>query len=105
MYRADERAVSDFCNGSSRVEDERGGLGPVANAPFPIPAHRTGRADLRHPAFRLASSTGAFHFRLNPRVIVDACLRQKLSIQLTKRWELVQRQQAPWSTSRVRSSA
>src|SRR5207244_5365329 len=25
------------------------------NAPFPIPAHRTGRAQLRHPALRLAS--------------------------------------------------
>src|SRR5262245_776154 len=44
--------------GSSRVEDERGGLRPVASAPFPIPAHRTGRADLRHPALRLASSQG-----------------------------------------------
>jgi hypothetical protein len=33
-----------------RVEDGRGSLGPVANAPFPIPAHRTGRADLPHPA-------------------------------------------------------
>src|SRR5215831_10035920 len=30
----------------------------MANAPFPIPAHRTGRADLRHPALRLASSQG-----------------------------------------------
>ena len=25
-----------------RVEDRRGSLGPMANAPFPIPAHRTG---------------------------------------------------------------
>jgi uncharacterized membrane protein YphA (DoxX/SURF4 family) len=39
-----------------RVEDGRGSLGPMASAPFPIPAHRTGRADLRHPALRLASS-------------------------------------------------
>ena len=38
-----------------RVEDGRGSLGPLANAPFPIPAHQTGRADFRHPAFRLAS--------------------------------------------------
>src|SRR5260370_38534835 len=38
-----------------RVEDGRGSLGPMANAPFPIPAHQTGRADFRHPAFRLAS--------------------------------------------------
>src|SRR6187431_258428 len=41
-----------------RVEDGRGSLGPVASAPFPILAHRTGRADLRHPALRLASSLG-----------------------------------------------
>ena len=40
---------------SGRVEDGRGSLGPMANAPFPIPAHQTGRADFRHPAFRLAS--------------------------------------------------
>jgi hypothetical protein len=32
-----------------RVEDGRGSLGPMANAPFPIPAHQTGRADFRHP--------------------------------------------------------
>ena len=30
----------------------------MANAPFPIPAHQTGRADFRHPAFRLASPRG-----------------------------------------------
>jgi hypothetical protein len=40
---------------SGRVEDGRGSLGPMANAPFPIPAHQTGQADFRHPAFRLAS--------------------------------------------------
>ena len=38
-----------------RVEDGRGSLRPMANAPFPIPAHQTGRADFRHPAFRPAS--------------------------------------------------
>ena len=38
-----------------RVEDGRGSLGQFGNAPFPIPAHRTGRARLRHPALRLAS--------------------------------------------------
>jgi hypothetical protein len=32
--------------------------GPLAIAPFPIPAHQTGRADFRHPAFRLASPRG-----------------------------------------------
>ena len=30
----------------------------MANAPFPIPAHQTGQADFRHPAFRLASPQG-----------------------------------------------
>ncbi len=33
-----------------RVEDGRGRC-----APFPVPAHQIGRADFRHPAFRLAS--------------------------------------------------
>jgi hypothetical protein len=28
----------------------------LSAAPFPIPAHQTGRAQLRHPAFRLASA-------------------------------------------------
>ena len=46
-------STSDVCCG--RVEDGRGSLGPLAIAPFPIPAHQTGRADFRHPAFRLAS--------------------------------------------------
>ena len=32
--------------------------GPLAIAPFPIPAQQTGRADFRHPAFRLASPRG-----------------------------------------------
>lgn len=40
-----------------RVEDGRGCLGAYGQrAPFPVPAHRTGRADLRRPALRLASS-------------------------------------------------
>src|SRR5580658_4097128 len=38
-----------------RVEEWRGCLGPEAIAPFPLPAHRTGRADFPHPALRLAS--------------------------------------------------
>jgi hypothetical protein len=33
-------------------------MGAVAIAPFPIPAHRTQRADFRHYALRLASSGG-----------------------------------------------
>src|SRR5262249_21390003 len=45
-------------SGTGRVEDGRGSLGPIANAPFPIPAHRTGRAALPHPALRLASPRG-----------------------------------------------
>jgi len=50
------RAGRQVSNG--RVEVGRGSLGPMANAPFPIPAHQTGRADFRHPAFRLASPQG-----------------------------------------------
>ncbi len=37
----------------SRVEEGRGGI-----APFPLPAHRTGRADFPHPALRLTSPQG-----------------------------------------------
>ena len=42
------------------VESRMGAVawGPLAIAPFPIPAHQTGRADFRHPAFRLASPRG-----------------------------------------------
>src|SRR5438046_2140352 len=40
---------------NGRVEDGRGSLGPLAITPFPIPAHQTGCAGFRHPAFRLAS--------------------------------------------------
>jgi hypothetical protein len=43
---------------NGRVEDGRGGLGPEAITPFPIPAHRTGHADFRHPALRPVSSRG-----------------------------------------------
>jgi hypothetical protein len=49
-------AAEMFCLG--RVEDGRGSLGPMASAPFPIPAHQTERADFRHSAFRLASPQG-----------------------------------------------
>ena len=48
--------MSEVADG--RVEDGRGGMRPLANAPFPIPAHRTGRAALPHPALRLASPRG-----------------------------------------------
>lgn len=40
----------------SRVEEGRGRSLPAA--PFPFPAHRTGRADFPHPALRLASPQG-----------------------------------------------
>lgn len=53
------RARADFALG--RVEDGRGGWGPVAITPFPTLAHRTGRADFRHPALRPASSQGSRH--------------------------------------------
>ena len=43
---------------SGKVVDGRGSLGQCGNAPFSIPAHRTGRADLRHLALRLVSSQG-----------------------------------------------
>jgi hypothetical protein len=41
-----------------RVENGRGSLGPMASTPFPILAHRTGLAELPHPALRLASPPG-----------------------------------------------
>jgi len=45
---------------SQMVESRMGAVawGPMAIAPFPIPARQTGRADFRHPAFRLASPQG-----------------------------------------------
>ena len=51
----------------SRVEDGRGGLGHVGIAPFPVPAHQTGRAGFPHPAFRLASPQSTRHgAKMNP---------------------------------------
>src|ERR1019366_2874317 len=43
---------------STRQVESRMGASTGANsaAPFPIPAHQTGRADFPHPAFRLVSS-------------------------------------------------
>ena len=49
-----EALLERMLNGNDRLCAER----PMANAPFPIPAHQTGRADFRHPAFRLASPQG-----------------------------------------------
>jgi hypothetical protein len=39
----------------SRVEEGRGGVEAWPMAPFPFPAHQTGRADFPHPAFRRSS--------------------------------------------------
>ena len=39
----------------SRVEEGRGGVEAWPKAPFPFPAHQTGRADFPHPAFRQTS--------------------------------------------------
>ena len=43
---------------SCRRLSPRAGASVFALAPFPLPAHQTGRADFRHPAFRLASPQG-----------------------------------------------
>ena len=41
------------------VESRRGAVAwPCGCTPFPLPAHRTGRADFQHPALRLASRQG-----------------------------------------------
>jgi hypothetical protein len=66
-----------------RVEDGRGSLGPMASAPFPIPAHRTGRADFPHPALRLASPRGTRKRLLTASVIGAACFFLRLAIQLS----------------------
>src|SRR5208337_4329287 len=43
----------------AHVESRKGAVAwPCGVAPFPFPAHQTGRARLRHPAFRLISSQG-----------------------------------------------
>jgi hypothetical protein len=57
-YRSEPDIPSGLNGSGGRVEDGRGSLGPVASAPFPIPAHRTGLAELPHPALRLASPRG-----------------------------------------------
>src|SRR3954465_15872022 len=50
-----------------RVEDGRGSLGHLGIAPFPVPAHQTGRAGLPHPAFRLVSPRGTRQgVKMNP---------------------------------------
>src|SRR5262245_46289921 len=44
---------------SQMVESRMGAVAwAFGLAPFPIPAHQTGRADFRRPAFRLASRRG-----------------------------------------------
>ena len=44
---------------SGKVEEGRGSFGHGGIAPFPFPAHQTGRAVCPHPAFRIASLQGA----------------------------------------------
>src|SRR5215216_4084254 len=60
-------ARTDLCGGrevtrvptATRRVGKRGAVPAlVGDAPFPLPAHQTGRADFRHPAFRLDSSHG-----------------------------------------------
>jgi transposase len=56
----------------------------VANAPFPIPAHRTGRADLRHPAqwllTRPSAALGSFpgHGQMKPEQAEIARLKREV---------------------------
>src|SRR6476660_2808191 len=47
------RSFTECTRSFSRVEERRGA---ALRSPFPLPAHRTGRADFPHPALRLASS-------------------------------------------------
>jgi hypothetical protein len=51
-----------------RVEERRGCRGMIP-APFPFPAHQTGRADLPHPAFRQTSSRAHAGTSLRPQRI------------------------------------
>jgi len=46
-------------------------------APFPVPAHQTGRADFRHPAFRLVSPHS---FRWGPNVSIPEPHNPAISI-------------------------
>jgi hypothetical protein len=46
LHSTAEESTRGWHRRLGRVEDGRGSLGPMANAPFPIPAHRTGRAQL-----------------------------------------------------------
>src|SRR5262249_37481712 len=59
-----------------KVESRIGAVawGLLANAPFPIPAHRTGRADFRHPALRLASPHGTWRATNRTRHLCSRCL-------------------------------
>ena len=72
--------------------------GLVDHAAFPLPAHRTGRADLPHPALRLASRQGprrcrtvrdcqpeSGHHSLRPRLRVTAPLTTNRHLS---RWNL-----------------
>jgi hypothetical protein len=45
----------------SRVEERRGSVDLLIAAPFPLPAHRTQRADFPHCALGLVSRAGMRH--------------------------------------------
>jgi hypothetical protein len=74
-----------FAMQKGRVEERRGCRG-MSPAPFPFPAHQTGRADLPHPAFRQTSSRAHAGdlieaaanrhptFQRRPRLKTDGCL-------------------------------
>ena len=58
-------------------------MGRVGITPFPLPAHQTGRADFRHPAFRVASLQGtrwtarlSWCLATTPRRVTAFALRQ-----------------------------
>jgi hypothetical protein len=62
------RSGPSFCAAANssfgRVEDGRGSLGPMAITPFPIPAHRTGRAELPHQMCSSTYYAGNLHIRI-----------------------------------------
>src|SRR3954452_13763907 len=89
-------------------------LGPCGNAPFPVPAHQTGRADFPHPAFRLVSPRGT-----RRRAECGACCRSSgrwqtrpaapIGVRLRRGVKLLQKRPDPQGCSRLianhRSSA
>ena len=73
-------------------------LGPFGYAPFPIPAHRTGRAQLRHPALRLDLSRDTQKGTLAASVVCAArvfLLRPSIKLSLRGPDQLVFAGSAP----------